>query len=343
MYAEAQKTINKLISHIDEGFQRVTSTLCRKFQRLSLRYMDALKQGSSGMLSEWLVKKYSSHRSIPPGWERHVHEWIHEGKVDPDDLEETFKIKIDKWASENREDKPSTESSKKRKTILRNGNDIFVSTTLKNDVTTPAAAALKKSKTAKKSDVASLSTETKKSQTVSPPIFNVSKNIQKATQNSVLAVLKNSRGKYTSSYWLSSKNILSVFKAFDLTLHTTRSNSGRLAYNRTIIVEKGLSADLVVKTIMDRKNEFSDMDTDFGFAVVNTDSSTKSGHHWVIVVFQREHIDIKLCVCDPLDNTDACDQILVRPPMILLLMFVQLLFHGRMMAGDAAITVFMQL
>lgn len=126
----------------------------------------------------------------------------------------------------------------------------------------------------------------------------------------MLAVLKNSRGKYTSSYWLSSKNILSVFKAFDLTLHTTRSNSGRLAYNRTIIVEKGLSADLVVKTIMDRKNEFSDMDTDFGFAVVNTDPSTKSGYHWVIVVFQREHIDIKLCVYDPLDNTDACYQIL---------------------------------
>ena len=76
MIEEDFPTLAKCYTHIKNGFDRVTTGLCRKFQRLSLRWIEALKVGAYGMLGEWLVKKYMGHRALPPGWQKEIMKWL---------------------------------------------------------------------------------------------------------------------------------------------------------------------------------------------------------------------------------------------------------------------------
>lgn len=40
----------------------------RRYARLSWRWMDAYKRGATGRLAKFAVRKFKSHRSLPPGW-----------------------------------------------------------------------------------------------------------------------------------------------------------------------------------------------------------------------------------------------------------------------------------
>ena len=53
--------------HTPEGLDTL-----KKYQRLTFRFMDALEKGATGKFLTFLVKRYKSHRSLPPGWEEHL-------------------------------------------------------------------------------------------------------------------------------------------------------------------------------------------------------------------------------------------------------------------------------
>ena len=108
-------TVKDCIRYIKEGFERVDAALCRKFQRLSFRYMDALEKGASGMLADWLVKKFRSHRGLPAEWEKHLYEWVEKNDMEIEDLPESFNQYLKK--DEAQTPGPQKTTGEKRKVI----------------------------------------------------------------------------------------------------------------------------------------------------------------------------------------------------------------------------------
>ena len=54
--------------HTPEGLETL-----KKYQRLTFRFMEEdVKKVATGKFLTFLVKKYKSHRSLPPGWEEHL-------------------------------------------------------------------------------------------------------------------------------------------------------------------------------------------------------------------------------------------------------------------------------
>ena len=96
MQEEEYPSLEKAIGHIHDGFDRVDDTLCKRFQRLAFRYVDALRNGATGILADWLVKKYKSHRALPPGWEKEIFAWIEADKLDEEDLPAKFAEHLEK-------------------------------------------------------------------------------------------------------------------------------------------------------------------------------------------------------------------------------------------------------
>jgi hypothetical protein len=64
-----QYTWEGLKETVPVALDSVSLSLIRKFSRKSLRYMDAYHKGLTGLLAEYAVQKYKSHRRIPKGIE----------------------------------------------------------------------------------------------------------------------------------------------------------------------------------------------------------------------------------------------------------------------------------
>lgn len=89
-------------------------------------------------------------------------------------------------------------------------------------------------------------------------------------------------------------------------------NSNSIPYKKISVVDQGLACNHVVKTIMDRKDQYKG-DRDFGMAVVNTDQWQENGFHWVVAVFLRTADEgkdkIQICLYDPLGTAKYSESV----------------------------------
>jgi hypothetical protein len=99
---------------------------------------------------------------------------------------------------------------------------------------------------------------------------------------------------------------MNIFRSFNRTWIRNLNNE-QPVYQKPVIVENGLGADLILKTIRDRRSQYPG--DDFGMSVVNTTDSTGTGYHWVIVVFSRVDARVKIRVYDPLNHAENCNLI----------------------------------
>jgi hypothetical protein len=114
--------------------------------------------------------------------------------------------------------------------------------------------------------------------------------------------------RHNQGYWLTSSDVMEIFRSFNRIWLRQETVNDQPAYKKTVLVDHGLGADLIMKTILDRQVQYGG-DNDFGMSVVNTDNSNGKGYHWVIVLFKRVHTVVDIRVYDPMVNADACTTI----------------------------------
>jgi hypothetical protein len=284
---EKTKTPAKLIEYINKSFEYITAELCRKYQRLSLRYMNAMKHGATGQMAEWVVRKYKRHRGLPPGWEKAVHHHIIDTNIEVDELDEEFYQYILNHP-DNTGDNKTLVNTSTRKRPAPQGTQVQVPP---------------KKKPASESPSMEPEPESPSKELVSNRRARMQLDMKKRMKAFKLE-------SYTATYWLKSNDIMNIFRSFNrIWLRDAVQPDQDQAYQKTILVDNGLGADYILKTINDRQGQFNNEHTDFGMSVVNTDNSNENGYHWVIVVFKRVDNLVTIRVYDPLDNANACNQI----------------------------------